>query len=203
MKTGARKLAARAGVAFASLSGISALMPALALAEEEKSGIAVLLPDMNEFIPMLVAFLIVLAVLAKFGWPAFENILDKREASIRESLEKSEVARIESERLLAEYQEKLAEARAEAKTIVAEAKQMGESVRADITAQAQAEAENIIAKAREAVAAEKKAAIGDLQASVADLTVEVTAHVIGRDFSDEDHRKLIERSIEEVGNLNA
>lgn len=203
MKTQAKKLAARAGVTLASLSGLSVLAPALAFAEEEKSGIAVLLPDMNEFIPMLVAFLIVLAVLAKFGWPAFENILDKRETAIRESLEKSEVARIESERLLAEYQEKLDEARQEAKTIVAEAKQMGESVRADITAQAQSEAESIIAKAREAIEAEKKAAITDLQSSVADLTVEVTAHVIGRDFSDEDHRKLIERSIEEVGNLNA
>ena len=203
MNTGATKLVARAGIAFGAASGIACAVPALALAEEAKSGIAVILPDMNEFIPMLVAFLIVLAILAKFGWPAFNNILEKRETAIRESLEKSEAARIESERLLAEYKQQLEKARQEANAIVAEAKQMGERVRADITSQAQSEAENIIAKAREAVAAEKKSAIAELQGSVADLTVQVATRVIGQDFSDDDHRKLIERSIEEVGNLNA
>jgi len=195
-------IAKRAAAVAVCIGSAAALCPATAFAEES-GGISAILPKMDEFIPMLVAFLILWAILAKFGWPIFEGMLNKRETTIRESLEKSEVARIESERLLAEYQEQLAEARQEAKTIVAEAKQMGESVRADITAQAQAEAEQIIAKAREAIESEKKAAVAELQSSVADLTVEVTAHVIGRDFSDEDHRKLIERSIEEVGNLNA
>lgn len=196
-------VAKRAAQIAVCAGSAAALCPATAFAAEESGGISAILPKMDEFIPMLVAFLILWAILAKFGWPLFEGILTKRETTIRESLEKSEAARIESERLLAEYQSQLADARQEAKTIVAEAKQMGESVRADITAQAQTEAESIIAKAREAIESEKKAAIAELQSSVADLTVEVTAHVIGRDFSDEDHRKLIERSIEEVGNLNA
>lgn len=158
---------------------------------------------MDEFIPMLVAFLILLAILAKFGWPMFNGILEKRETTIREALERSEQARIESERVLAEYQEKLIEARQEAATIISEAKQQAEAQRAATTAKAQEEAEKIISKAREAMESEKTAAIADLQASVADIAVAAMARVVQEDFSDAEHRKLIEKSLEEIGNLNA
>lgn len=178
-------------------------LPVSALAEEESGGVSAIRPDMNEFIPMLVAFIIVALVLAKFGWPMFENIIVKRETSIKEALEKSEQARIESERVLEEYREQLAQARQEASTIVAEAKQSGEAVRADIVAQAQAEADAIVAKARQSIETEKKAAIAELQGSVADLTVAVVAKIVGEDFSDAEHRALVERSIAKAGNLDA
>ena len=189
--------------ALACSGVIAAAFPALALAEEESGGISAILPKLNEFIPMLIAFIILWIILAKFGWPLFEGILNKRETTIRTALEKSEEARIESERVLQEYREQLAQARQESATIVAEAKQSGEALRRDMAAKAQEEADAIVAKAREAIESEKKAAVAELQGSVADLTVAVTARVIGEDFSDEDHRRLIERSIAEVGNLNA
>lgn len=204
MKARMNKLVARIGACAALASGMAFAVPTMAFAaERETQGISAILPVMDEFIPMVVAFLILLAVLVKFGWPMFDKVLKTRENTIREALEKSEEARIESERVLAEYKEQLAQARQESATIIAEAKQSGEAVRTEMTAKAQAEADQIIAKAREAIEAEKKSAIAELQGSVADLTVAVTARVIGEDFSDEDHRKLIERSIAEVGNLNA
>lgn len=197
MKSGFKKAAAVAGLSMA----VAAAAPSMAFAGEA-GGIAAILPDWNEFIPMLVAFIIILIVLGKFGWPIFENILTKREETIKESLEKSEEARIESERVLEEYKQQLTQARQEASAIIAEAKQTGETVRAEITAKAQVEAEEIVSKAREAIETEKKAAIADLQGSVADLTVAVTAKVIGEDFSDDDHRKLIERCVAEAGSID-
>lgn len=191
-----------ASVAAGSAIAASAAMPAMALAESE-GGITAILPDLNEFIPMVVAFLIVAVVLGKFGWPILENIIDKRESSIKEALEKSEEARIESERVLEEYREQLAQARQESIAILAEAKQSGEAVRADIVAKAQAEADDIVAKARQSIETEKNAAIAELQSSVADLTVAVVAKVVGEDFSDAEHRKLIENSIAKAGNLDA
>lgn len=204
MKAHTKNFVARVGATSALASAMAFAAPTFAFAaERETAGITAILPAMDEFIPMLVAFLILLAILVKFGWPMFKDILDKREATIREALEKSEQARIESERVLAEYQEKLIEARNEAATIVSEAKQQAEAQRAATTARAQEEAEKIIAKAREAMESEKQAAIGELQASVADIAVAAMARVVKEDFSDEEHRRLIERSIEEVGNLNA
>lgn len=199
-----KKMAKRVAGVTASTCAVVAACPALAFAAEgEGGGISAILPQMDEFIPMLIAFLILWAILAKFGWPLFEGILTKRETAIRESLEKAEEARIESERVLNEYRKQLADARQESATIVAEAKQAGESLRKELAQKAQAEADVIVEKARTQIEAEKKAAVADLQGSVADLTVAVTARIIGQDFSDADHRQLIERSIEEVGNLNA
>ena len=69
--------------------------------------------------------------------------------------------------------------------------------------QAQVEADGMIEKARAAIEAEKKAAIADLQGSVADISVEVASKVIGTDLSDDEHRAIIKRYVEEVGSFNA
>ena len=44
---------------------------------------------------------------------------------------------------------------------------------------------------------------GDRIVSVADTAIAVTTRIVGEDFSDEDHRKLIERYLAEAGSLNA
>ena len=111
MKTRANKAVAK--VAFGALA-LNAAFPALAFAAEaeQEGGISAILPDMAEFIPMLIAFIILWIILAKFGWPMFAGMLEKRENTIREALKKSEEAQIESERVLAEYNKQLADAKA-------------------------------------------------------------------------------------------
>ena len=196
----------KAGKKFLALLALASALvcarPSFAFAAEE-GGISKILPDMNEFVPMLVAFIIIVIVLAKFGWPMFEGIMVRRETAIKESLEKSEAARIESEKLLEEYKQQLAEAKAQASQIVADAKKTGEAVKADIQSKAQDEAANMIEKAKVAIEAEKKQAVSELQSSVADLTVSVTARIVGEDLSDDEHRAIIERYVNEAGSLNA
>lgn len=192
------------GVALAAQAYLA--VPALAFAAEEGSeqgGISAILPDPLEFIPMLVAFIILWIILAKFGWPAFDNMLQKRTDTIRADLEKAEEARVEGERVLAEYKQELENAKQQAATIVADAKKTGEAAKADITAAAQKEAADMIEKARGAIEAEKKAAIAELQSSVADTSVAVASRLFGSDLSDEEHRALIERYVKEAGSFNA
>lgn len=192
-------LAVTGAAASASLA-----FPALAFAEmEEKTGMAVILPDLNETIPMLIAFVILVIILAKFGWPVFEDMLAKRERTIAEALQKSEEARIESERVLAEYQKQLADAKSQAAKLIADAKETGEAVRADITNKAQEEANAMIEKARVAIEAEKQAAMSELQNSVADLSVDVASRLVSNDLSDAEHRAIIERYINEAGSFHA
>lgn len=181
----------------------SLAFPALAFASEEKTGVALILPDMVETVPMLIAFIVLVIVLWKFGWPMFEAMLEKREKTIAEALQKSEEARIESERVLAEYQKQLADAKAQASKLIADAKETGEAVRADITRQAQEEAAAMIEKARVAIEAEKQAAMADLQNSVADLSVDVASRLVSNDLNDAEHRAIIERYINEAGSFHA
>lgn len=61
----------------------------------------------------------------------------------------------------------------------------------------------MIEKARGAIEAEKKAAIAELQSSVADTSIAVASKVIGADLSDDEHRQLIERYVNEAGSFNA
>ncbi len=199
---------AKKAKAWLALTGAAAsasfAFPALAFADmEPKEGIAVIAPDMIETVPMLIAFIVLVIILAKFGWPMFEGMLEKREKTIAEALQKSEEARIESERVLAEYQKQLADAKAQASQIIADAKQTGEAVEANIKKRAEEEAATMIEKARTAIAAEKKAAMNELQSSVADLSVDVASRLVGSDLSDADHRAIIERYINEAGSFNA
>ena len=203
MNSRAKKATAWTSGVVLSVVGSSLAFPALAFAAEEKTGLAVILPDMNEFIPMLIAFVVIAIILAKFGWPMFEGMLEKREKTIAEALQKSEEARIESERVLAEYQKQLSDAKAQAAKIVADAKETGEAVRADITKQAQEESAAMIEKARAAIEAEKQTAMNDLRNSVADLSVDVASRLVANDLSDDEHRKIIERYLNEAGSFHA
>ena len=203
MNMRANKAKAWLAVTGAAVSA-SLAFPALAFADmQQKEGVSVIMPDLNETIPMLIDFIILVIILAKFGWPMFEGMLEKRERTIAEALQKSEEARIEAERTLEEYKTQLADAKSQSAQIIAEAKETGEAVRADITKQAQEEAASMIEKAKAAIEAEKQAAMNELRTSVADLSVDVASRLVANDLNDDEHRKIIERYLNEAGSVHA
>ena len=192
------------GAAALAAGAVALAAPSLALAEENSDlGIGILIPNLSGFIPALIAFLVIWVVLAKFAWPMIVGMLDKRQETIKNNLDEAEAAKIEAQRSLEEYKKQLADARREAAGIVDEARRAGEQVKADITAQAQAQADEMIAKAKKSIEKEKLAAIADLQSSVADLSVAVAGRFIGEGLSDADQRKLIEKYVAEAGALDA
>jgi F-type H+-transporting ATPase subunit b len=194
----------KSGAAVFAAGAVALAAPSLALAEENSDlGIGILIPNLSEFIPALIAFLIIWAVLAKFAWPMIVGMLDKRQETIKNNLDEAEAAKIEAQRSLEEYKKQLADARREAAGIVDEARRAGEQVKADITAQAQAQADEMIAKAKKSIEKEKQAAIADLQSSVADLSVAVAGRFIGEGLDEKDQRKLIEKYVAEAGTLDA
>jgi len=162
-----------------------------------------ILPKGPEVLVSLLSFLVLLTVLWKFALPPITSMLDQRAEKIHDSLERAEAAKIEAERLLEEYRQTIAEARKEAGSILQQAKQSAEVTRSEAYAKAQAESDALIVKARDAIDGEKRAAIAELQQSVADLTVAVAGKLIGTELSREDHLKVIEKYLAEAGSLNA
>jgi F-type H+-transporting ATPase subunit b len=155
-----------------------------------------------EVVVSLVSFLVLFGVLAKFAFPPITKMLDKRSDTIRESLEASEATRIEAERLLEEYKTQMTEARQEAAKVIDQGRKIAETMKNEIMAKATEDAQALLVKAREGIDAEKKAAIAELQGSVADLSVAVAGKLLGETLSAADHAKLIERYVSEVGALN-
>ncbi len=197
-------LVKNAAIIFFALIAVVLTVPSLAFAEEEESvGLSLLIPRLSEFIPALIAFIIILIAFGKFLWPTVLGVLDKRQETITNNLDEAEAAKIEAQRVLEEYKQQLVDARREAAGLIDEGRRAGEQVKADLTAQAQAQADEMIAKAKKSIDKERQAAMTDLQASVADVSLMVAGRFIGEDLTDDEQRKLIEKYVEEAGVLDA
>ena len=177
-------------------------MPALALAEEEKSGLALLMPNMVEFIPMVIAFLLLWVVFAKFAYPTVMGMIDKRANTIKENLQSAEDSKIEASKLEEQRKKELDGAKSEAAQIVEDAKKSAKAQSSQIQADAQDQAKAMLDKASVVIANDRQMAAAELQKSIADISIAVAGKLIGKDLSDEEHRKIVERYVEEAGSLN-
>lgn len=177
-------------------------MPTVALAEESAVGADILIPKVAEFVPALIAFLIIWAVLAKLVWPQVLQMMEKRQEKIQSDLDAAERSKVEAAEQARAYDEKIVEAHREAEAIVAKAKKEAEEERSRILAKAQKEAVDIIAKAHGAVSSERHKAMIELSGSVVDLSVEIASKIIGNDLTEEQQRRLAEKYLAEVGTSN-
>ena len=180
-----------------SASAAALLMPVSAFAEDGAAGADILIPKMAEFIPALIAFLIIWIVLAKVALPGIMK-------TIEESLDEAEKTKQEAIAKRAESDSIVTDARRQAADIVLEARKDAESERARIIEAAHKEAEEIIAKAHTTVEDERKSIYAGAASSIADLSVVVATKIVGEALEDEsEQKKLIERYIQEAGSLNA
>ena len=161
-----------------------------------------IIPLTSELLVSLVSFAVLFVVMWKFALPPITKMLDERAEKIKDSLEKAEETRVEAERLLNEYKEQLAEARLESSRVIEQGRKVAETMKDEIVAKANEERESILARAREEIQGEKRIALAELQASVADLSVAVAGRIIGTTLSASDHAALIEKYVAEVGTLN-
>ena len=161
-----------------------------------------IIPLTSELLVSLVSFAVLFVVMWKFALPPITKMLDERAEKIKDSLEKAEETRVEAERLLNEYKEQLAAARLESSRVIEQGRKVAETMKDEIVAKANEERESILARAREEIQGEKRVALAELQASVADLSVAVAGRIIGTTLSASDHAALIEKYVAEVGSLN-
>lgn len=189
-----RRIIAVAGLVAAG----QAAVPATAYA----AGADILLPKPAEFVPALIAFLVIWLVMAKMAWPMIIKTLDARQEKIESDLKAAEDARLEAEQSAHDYDARIASAERQADEIIAEAKRDAENLRADMLAKAQGESQAIIAKARDVIDAERTKAMAELSGSVVDLSVEIASKIIGDGLSEEQQRALATTYLSEVGSLN-
>ena len=194
-QTQSRMLHAVAGAALLFLSN-----PSIALAEEENTGMKLLLPNMAEFIPACIAFLIIWFIMAKFAWPMVLNMMEERENKIKSDLDAAEEAKKKAQLDAKVYEERIEAAEREASENIAKAKRDAEEERARILSKAQKDAAATITKARDALESERKKAMVELSSSVVDLAVEIAGKIIGNDLDADAHRALAEKYLAEVGN---
>ena len=190
--------------ASALAAGVATLMlPVSAFAEESAGGADILIPKMAEFIPALIAFLIILVVMAKFAWPTVLSTMEERERRIADSLDEAERTKEKAAAARKDADELVTDARRQAADIVLAARQDAEAERQRIVAAAHAEAEEIIAKAHANAEEERRAIYASAAGSIADLSVSVASKIVEKTLDEDgEQRRLIERYIKEAGSLN-
>ena len=147
----------------------------------------------------LVIFFLALAVLRKYAWGPLLDSLQAREDFIRESLDSAKKDRDEAEVRLREYDDKLTEARAEATAIVEEGRRDAEVLRQRIEEEARAEAEKMVQRAKREIGIAKETAVKELYTLSGTLATTIASRIVARELTAEDHERLIDDSIAELG----
>ena len=178
--------------------GTLVALPTAALAEEERSGIMLLIPTLAEFIPACIAFIIVLIICYKFLWPTVLEMMDAREKAIQDDLDAAAAERAKAEESALKAEKSIADAQRQAADIVSQAHREADEERAAVLAKAQSDAAATIAKGKEAVESERSRAVAELSASVVDLSVDIAGKIVGQDLTDEEHLQLAGKYLLEV-----
>ena len=134
---------------------------------------------------MLIAFLVVFGILAKFGFPIIINMVEERKKYIDESLQSAR-----------EANEKLANIKAESDAILMEAHQQQSQILKDATAtrdkiireakdRATAEGNRILEDARQQIVAEREKALRANREEVANLSIQIASKVIAKNLQED------------------
>jgi F-type H+-transporting ATPase subunit b len=169
-----------------------------AQAKEDSGGSFLVSPNVGLMIWTLIVFGLSMWFLGKYAFPRIQEALDKRQHAIEESIDASERARAEASALLAEYRERLAEARGQADDIVARARKAGETVESEAVADARRKREELMEQTRRDIEQETRRAIQQIRSEVADLTVLATEKVTRKSLTADDQRKLVEEAVSEL-----
>ena len=148
----------------------------------------------------LVVFLLLLVILARTAWPAILKAVEEREKKIQEQLDQAEKANQDAQRVLADYQQKLAAARSEAQELLAAGRQAAEKVREEIAARARAEHEELIGRARREIAAEREKALAELRGEAVELSLAAASKVLERNLDSEADRRLVREYLDSLHN---
>ena len=160
---------------------------------------SILSPDAGLLFWMLLAFLVVFILMAKYGFPVItkmvedrKNYIDEALKSAREANEKLANIKVESEAILRDAREKQAE-------ILKEAMATRDQIVNEAREKAQAEGQKLLNEAKAQISVEKENALRDIRQTVAGLSVQIADKIVRRQLdTDDEQEKFIGKMLDEV-----
>lgn len=160
---------------------------------------SILTPDFGLLFWMLLSFLVVFFLLAKFGFPAIVKAVEERKNFIDESLKNAREANEKLAGIQSESEALLREAREKQAAIIKEAMATRDGIIAEAHDKAQAEGRQLIEEAKKQIEAEKEVALRDIRSQVADISLQIAEKVVRRELDrDGEQERFIERMLEDV-----
>jgi F-type H+-transporting ATPase subunit b len=155
-------------------------------------------PDPGLFVWTILTFLILVALLARFAWRPLLQALERRQATIAQSLDDAQRARQELERLQRESTQIMAQARAEAESILARTRSDADALREELKQKARTEAAAIVKNAERQIQLETARAVQQIRHEAVDLSVAIASKILRRQVTREDNEALIQEALKQV-----
>ncbi len=151
------------------------------------------------FIAQILNLFIQMYLIKRFLFKPINAMLDKRKAMADAEIQQARREKNEAMTLKSSYENSLTQAKAEANSILQNAQKDAAARSEAIINDAQSQAAHLKAKAEADILQEKKKAVNDIKNEIGGIAMEIAGKVVEREINEEDHKKLIDEFIENVG----
>lgn len=155
-------------------------------------------PNLGLMIWTLLAFAGTYLILRKYAFPKIAEGLDKRRRAIEESIDHAEHTREEADKILAEYRDRLKEARGQADDIVGRAHRSADHVEEEAKQDAKKQHDEMMESTRREIERETQRSLEQIRKEVANLTITATEKVTRKSLDSDDQQRLVREALEEV-----
>jgi len=154
--------------------------------------------DWPHLISQIISFSIVCGLLYLFAYKPILRMLSQRRELIAQGLANSEKIKAELAKTEAQRADVIAQDNAQASQLIEEARDAAARLRQQETQKAIAAAEQIMTRAHEAAAADHTRMLAQLKREVGRLVVRTTAAITGKILTSDDQRRLAEETAREL-----
>lgn len=156
-------------------------------------------PDFGLFFWMAIVFIIVLAILWKWGFPTIVNMVNSRKEFIDDSLRKAHEANERLANIQKEGEAMLQNAREKQAQILKDAADTRDAIVVKAQEKATNEGSRLLNEAKAEIEAEKQNAIRDIRAQVAEISVQVAEKIVREKLSsNESQMELINKLLNDI-----
>ncbi|MFA7472083.1 MAG: F0F1 ATP synthase subunit B [Spirosomataceae bacterium] len=145
---------------------------------------SLLTPNPGLIFWMVIIFLVLVFILAKYAWGPIIKGLDEREQEIQGALDLAKKTKEEMAQLKSDNERLIVEANAARDRILKEAKEAADRLIESAKEKATAEGNRMIENAREVIKNEQAAAVSQMKKEIATLSIEIAEQVLRRELSD-------------------
>jgi F-type H+-transporting ATPase subunit b len=147
----------------------------------------------------IVVFLILFFVLKKYAWGPILQGLQKREQDIRGAIEEAHKTREEAQHLRAQLQEEWNKAHEKVRDILEEGRRATERNNAEMIAKAKADIQAERDRLHREMETARDQALKELWDHTAQLATLISAKALRREVNPDDHRRLVDEALAELG----
>src|ERR1039458_6579962 len=134
------------------------------------SGKFLISPSLGLMVWTLLVFAASMLLLRRFAFPAIRDALDRRQKSIEDAIDTAERTRIEADKLLADYRERLKEARGQADEIVSRARRAAEEHEHEAIEATRERRERLLEQTTRDIEVETRRAIAEIREELTNIT---------------------------------